>query len=203
MQKNNLIHIPFYEFTCPDYILKESNDQLARSQWRGNFNNVISIHFKNTILKNWFDKCLKELKEKELRSAKPEIKTCLMWANKTTKFKFHHKHSHPNSIISGILYLNSAEGMGKTKFYYPNPWWHFQNAWGWWLDDQGQAVEYEYEVVPKTGMLILFPSHIRHSTSPNLCDEDRYTISFNSFVAGEIGDFGSANYIKFNDLDED
>lgn len=203
MQKNNLIQIPLYQFQCPDLIFNEAKNQIQNSKWRSNFNNVISMHFKNHVLQNWFNLCLQELKEKELRSAKPEFKTCLMWVNKTTKFKFHHKHSHPNSIISGILYLNTAEGMGKTKFYFPNPWWHFQNMWGWWLDEQGQTVEYEYEIIPEPGKLIVFPSHIKHSTTPNLSEEDRYTISFNAFVSGEIGDFGSANYIKFNDLNED
>ena len=41
------------------------------------------------------------------------------WLNYTEENKYHHIHSHPNSIISGVLYFNCDEQNDKIKFTNP------------------------------------------------------------------------------------
>ena len=40
------------------------------------------------------------------------------WVNITRPGEFHHRHSHQNSIISGIFYLNSVKN-DNVNFYHP------------------------------------------------------------------------------------
>ena len=40
---------------------------------------------------------------------------------------------------------------------------------------------------PKTNDICLFPSVVMHSVDPNESDEERWCLSFNVFVRGDIG----------------
>jgi hypothetical protein len=39
------------------------------------------------------------------------------WLNYTKPGEFHHKHAHPNSFVSGVLYLKAARERDKIYFY--------------------------------------------------------------------------------------
>ena len=38
------------------------------------------------------------------------------WINSTTKNQYHHAHAHPNSLISGVLYLNADPKIDRIYF---------------------------------------------------------------------------------------
>ena len=38
------------------------------------------------------------------------------WLNYTEKDQYHHKHAHPNSVVSGVLYFNSDKEKDKILF---------------------------------------------------------------------------------------
>ena len=42
------------------------------------------------------------------------------WLNYTETNQFHHKHSHPNSYVSGVFYINADKKVDKIKFYKDN-----------------------------------------------------------------------------------
>jgi ectoine hydroxylase-related dioxygenase (phytanoyl-CoA dioxygenase family) len=44
-------------------------------------------------------------------------------------------------------------------------------------------------VTPKTGEVILFNSGIQHMVETNTSKKPRYSIAFNTFIKGKIGDF--------------
>ena len=105
------------------------------------------------------------------------------WANYTDKGQFHHKHEHPNSFISGVLYLSADPKLDKIYFYkngyqqikVPTENWNHWNSESWW-----------FEVA--TNKLILFPSSLTHMVETVQSDETRISISFNTFLEGTIGD---------------
>ena len=39
------------------------------------------------------------------------------WLNYTETKQFHHRHEHPNSIVSGVFYINCHEEFDKIKFF--------------------------------------------------------------------------------------
>lgn len=105
------------------------------------------------------------------------------WATKTTKFQRHHGHTHPNSIISGIIYLTDHPA-ATTDFYLPNPW-HWTSPL--LRIGKGNSSIPVASIAPSVGKVVLFPSNLKHDTKPNLSIIPRYTISFNAFLSGNIG----------------
>jgi uncharacterized protein (TIGR02466 family) len=189
MKIENIIQLPFYSFQCPDNILDGIKEDLNSITWIKNVTNSVSVdrQIENLSLETWFNSCLEEFRSREFSQIDAKITVRRIWANKTEKIQHHHKHLHGNSLISGILYLNTFQGYGNTVFYYPNPWWHLQNYGGWNINDSIDKIEYTYEHTPKEGQLLLFPSHLFHSTKPSLANNIRYSIAFVSHFKGRIG----------------
>jgi len=104
------------------------------------------------------------------------------WVNYTKSGQYHHKHSHPNSIISGVFYIQAAKEIDKLYFYNESyqqtkiapKEFHVYNADSWWLPTE-------------TGQLLLFPSRLVHMVATTTGEEDRISLSFNSFYKGKLG----------------
>ena len=104
------------------------------------------------------------------------------WLNYTETNQFHHKHSHPNSIISGVFYINCHEEHDKIKFFNDRYQtikpevkdWNIWNSESWWFS-------------VKTGDIILFPSSLIHMVETKEGDNTRISLAFNVFIKGTIG----------------
>jgi len=105
------------------------------------------------------------------------------WANYTNKGQAHHKHEHPNSIISGVFYVQAVKDVDRLYFFksgyqqikIPTENYNLHNSDSWWL-----GVE--------TGQLLLFPSSLTHQVAEVTTTETRISLSFNTFLKGHIGD---------------
>ena len=117
--------------------------------------------------------------------AKPNVKTYITqsWVNYTGQGQFHHKHSHKNSYLSGVFYISAEEEVDRIKFYNdgylqldvtPTEW-NISNSKSWWYP-------------AKTGRLIIFPSHLVHSVEQKQESNIRISLSFNTFLKGNLGD---------------
>lgn len=198
MKKQCLINIPYYEFTCPDDVLADAKEAAtSRTDWKRNESNSITKNKQLDCLslETFINACLKSVQNDVYRDVTADLKLTKMWVNKSTKMEFHHKHSHSNSLLSGILYLNVFDGYGKTVFYYPDPWWEYQNSRLMQFTNTtlNNTIELVNEITPEEGKLVIFPSHIMHSTKPTTVNKERYTIAFNSFFKGTIGLSETAN----------
>ena len=105
------------------------------------------------------------------------------WANYTKKNQYHHTHEHPNSFISGVLYINANEAHDKITLHKkgyqqikPVP-----TEWNWYNSDS-----WFYTV--KTGMIILFPSGTTHNVETKDGDNKRISLAFNTFFKGTMGE---------------
>jgi uncharacterized protein (TIGR02466 family) len=104
------------------------------------------------------------------------------WSNYTEPGQYHHKHAHPNSIISGVFYPQANKETDKIYFYksgYERIQIHTEdfNAWNsesWWFETGA-------------GDLIIFPSNLTHMVQTKQGDGTRISISFNTFVKGYMG----------------
>lgn len=115
------------------------------------------------------------------------------WLAMTGKGGSHHTHSHPNSIASGVLYINLAEKDG-INFY--------RNEDQQWFDlqpkQQNYYNAYSYLVETKVGDVVIFPSHIKHGVRPVSEDVQRVSLAFNTFLSGELGHEGYSNSLKIS-----
>ena len=103
------------------------------------------------------------------------------WLNYCQPGEWHHKHAHPNSFISGVLYMKAARERDKIYFYregyqqikLPTDNWNLYNSESWWF-----AVG--------AGDMVIFPSSLTHSVEP--VQGERVSLSFNTFPVGYVGE---------------
>ena len=104
------------------------------------------------------------------------------WLNYTEKNQYHHKHQHPNSLVSGVFYINCHKEHDKIKFFNESyktlkleiKDWNLWNSESWWF-------------TVKTGDIILFPSSLTHMVETKEGDNTRISLAFNVFIKGTVG----------------
>ena len=105
------------------------------------------------------------------------------WLNYTEKKQFHHIHCHPNSFISGVLYI-SGDLMDKIKFFKPHSYELIQPE-----KNQFNIYNSQTWTIPvKPGLVFLFPSSLVHCVDFKKSSTRRVSLAFNVFVKGTLGD---------------
>lgn len=112
------------------------------------------------------------------------------WITFNGKNDFHHVHSHSNSIISGVFYINVSEESDCIRFVHP-----IKSQLMIGCNEHGG----EYIQTVCNNFLIMFPSYLEHYVPPiNYEKYTRISLSFNSFVNGTIGSNDGANQLILN-----
>lgn len=105
------------------------------------------------------------------------------WLNYTEQGGHHFKHTHPNSIVSGVLYINADRE--KDSIYFSR------------TENKQIAIEprnfnkfnspsWKYQI--GTRDLIMFPSSLPHHVDDTYGSHTRISLAFNVFVQGLLGD---------------
>lgn len=207
MNKLHILPQYIYSFQAPSKLVNKTLHLLQDEEYVKNHGNFHTNHLhekeKYRKLKKWINKCLREcLDDLETDQFVSDIKVCLMWGNKSGHNQWHHTHSHPQSILSGILYLTDNDS--RTWFSVRNIWTNFSNnteeKWPRNFPSifAGKtSTDVIHKEPTKRGHLLIFPSHLIHSVDENLSEHDRYSISFNSFFSGQVGNDDSLSKVVF------
>jgi uncharacterized protein (TIGR02466 family) len=104
------------------------------------------------------------------------------WCNYIDKDQCHPRHTHSNSIVSGVFYPKVSDG---DKIYFATSKYeqifvapkesHLYNSTMWYFD-------------VKIGQLILFPSSLPHMVGYVTSDDTRISLAFNTFLSGKLID---------------
>jgi uncharacterized protein (TIGR02466 family) len=105
------------------------------------------------------------------------------WLNYTETNQYHHKHAHPNSLVSGVFYINCHEEYDKIKFFNDKYQtikpevkdWNIWNSETWWF-------------TVKTGDVVMFPSSLTHMVESKQGNNTRISLAFNVFIKGTVGE---------------
>ena len=134
------------------------------------------VEFLNGSLQEYFNAVYSPKTDADLRITQS-------WVNYTKSGQYHHKHAHPNSLISGVFYIQAAKETDKIHFFkdgfqqlriIPQDF-NLYNSESWWL-------------AAATGTLYLFPSSLTHMVEQVKSEDTRISLSFNTFPKGTIGD---------------
>jgi uncharacterized protein (TIGR02466 family) len=161
--KNNCIKSYGNKTSYNDYVL---NDKIFQNL-KGELELIIKDYFNNII--------------KTSNDVTPYITQS--WLNYTETTEYHHLHSHQNSLVSGVFYINADKNNDSIHFYKTDTYEIIK------LDTK-EFNEFNARsciVEVNTGQIILFPSSFAHKVDVKKGDNERISLAFNVFVKGTIG----------------
>ena len=189
-----ILHIKDTEFRCTDRELR-SIDNLsyipasAGSCLLSKNVNLFKLNYLSRITKE----CEKHLKcyTKNILCIKQDFYITTSWITKkslTLGYTTHHKHSHPNSIFSGVLYLDVEDGNDQKLFFTGKP--GFLDTFNFDYDysDFNMFNSQNYWIPVNVGTCIIFPAHVTHWVEEIKTEGERIVMGFNCFVKGKLGD---------------
>ena len=179
---------------------KSEKDALLNQNWKDSYGNLGSVDTNVLSKKNLEDVrgflnwAVLDYANKvyDFKDGDTNLYITQSWVNKTIPGAFHHKHNHPNSVLSGTLYIETNED-DLIEFSKPGvetAAWNFPpNKWNTWNSETWKMPVF-------SGRLYLWRSSLPHSVPPTKGPNNRYSLSFNTFVRGTIGDESGANGIS-------
>jgi uncharacterized protein (TIGR02466 family) len=191
---NNLFPTPIYT-TKMDRGFTKQELQFVNNQKNKCINNQGNINTKdNYILNRKEFKNIKKFLDKHCKNyldtiicPKDNIELYITqsWLNYTEANQYHHKHEHPNSVVSGVLYFDSdikndkiifshSKGYQQISPKIDNKKFNLWNSGTWFF-----PVE--------TGDLFMFPSSTTHQVETKQGDNTRISLAFNTFYKGTVG----------------
>ena len=150
--------------------------------------------FKN--IKKFLDKCCKDYLDTIIcPKNNVELYITQSWLNYTEANQYHHRHEHPNSVVSGVLYFDSdikndkilftsSKGYQQIKPEIDNTKWNLWNSGTWFF-----SVE--------TGNLFMFPSSTTHQVESKKGTNTRISLAFNTFYKGTVGSNSELTELTF------
>ena len=186
----NLYPIPIGFFKHEEGITEDQTTFMVEQEQRPNDGNTSSVNRylmkekKLASLTTFIEKCAHEyLMATICPKNDVRLRITQSWLNWTKPGQFHHKHAHPNSLISGCYYVKANKETDKIFFYrdgykrikFPPVEWNSYNSESWW-----------YPV--GTGDLVFFPSELTHMVQPVGGEDTRISLAFNTFPVGHVGD---------------
>lgn len=170
-------------------ITDDAKSLLMNLKTRPNMGNITSVDnfvlrkSELTDLRSWIEDCVADY-FKATTNPKHDVSLRITqsWVNYSEQGQYHHKHAHPNSLVSGVFYVQTNPDdriyfyrSGYQQIRFPTAEWNTWNSESWW-----------FEAV--TGRLILFPSSLEHMVPTVQGEQTRISLSFNTFPVGIVGE---------------
>ena len=165
-----------------DYVTKEQNkDPKGRSKSN-------SGGWQSHDTYNQFDNPVRQILQKNLNIIfatelfHPELALSILgtWINVNTRGDDNISHIHSGSHLAGVFWISVPENSGDLQLHSP----HSFTCWeeyGWYRDEFKKELNSftSYNVFPKEGRLVIFPSSLYHRVFPNESEDPRVSVSFN------------------------
>jgi uncharacterized protein (TIGR02466 family) len=117
-----------------------------------------------------------------------DVQLTTSWVNLHKRGDKGRPHAHANSMISGVLFLDTPPNSGDFHLYSPAS--NGNRLFSTHMQaDVTSLNEYNSEhrtIKPVSGQCVMFPSYLIHQVSENMIDASRWTVAFNFFAYGKI-----------------
>lgn len=117
----------------------------------------------------------------EFLGVKTNIRISNTWININKNTDYNSSHIHPGSIFSGIFYVSvPSNNQSVVTFNRPN----MLEEYFYRTIFAGANISscFNFNVSPKEGMVLIFPSYIEHKVSPSNSNQKRISIAFNTEI---------------------
>ena len=190
MKQLEILSYPIYEFSCDQNLVNDVKKHVESLDFFLKNASHLFDNYYHKELFQFFNESVTQVKNLYYKKS-IEFPIVACWANKYTMMQKMNNHTHSNGVISGLFYVTSHEDSAPTLFNINNPWTDFYSG-----PHDAYHMLHMYDepkfvtekINPKAGTLLLFPSHMRHSVITMKKIETRYTIAFNCFPKGVMGD---------------
>ena len=196
MEILNILPQQMFKFKCDEKLLSLVNGEILEENWifeKENCkteNKYLLRKSEYKLFTDWVEQCVDRVRV-HLKFQCDRLSITQSWGNKIGNGDYFHIHQHQNSVISGIFYVNKS--ICGTRFGRTNPYWMRNVNDGdnkMMLSNIDDDSSYLFHYQPcNPGELVLFNSDLKHNVDANHSLNDRYTISFNTFPSGKIGNF--------------
>ena len=135
-------------------------------------------------LRDWIDEAVKAIvvpTTGKSADAAPAAGTVSAWANVLRSGGYHRMHTHPGSVWSGVYYIDTGRPdpdhptSGRLELYDPRT---AVEMMPMAASPYGQP----FLVDPRPGLMVVFPSWVRHMVHPFVGEGARVTIGWNMLV---------------------
>ncbi len=183
-----LFPTPLFSFQLTDHVALDQRllqliDRLKQSDPGINASNVLGWHSRGNLFDLEDVRPFREIVSaaiaecaKAVGYSHVPIRPANCWANVSPRYASNKIHDHANCLFSGVYYLQTAEHCGNLMFYDP------REARTFYKPSVREYTAYTADAIahaPEPGLLLIFPSWLKHGVEPNLSQQDRISISFN------------------------
>ena len=140
---------------------------------------------------DWLDKCLHKVKL-DLELNCEFLKSTQVWVNRSGPGVWQGVHTHPNSWASGIFYVTAS---GCQTWFSRKTMWSNEYTDTICMENRlfDTGIIHKFQTAP--GTLVIFPSPLHHSVNEHDLEEPRYSVAFNAFPCGHIGNPAELSYL--------
>lgn len=172
--QSKLENFEYYNYSYSEYTFGTVNQKILNEPIFKNIKEKIENHLDHYLF--------------NVLKFKPfDITHASSWLNRIAPKGYAQTHYHSFSVFSGVLYLDIPnEDSGGIKFYADNNN-IFTRSFSYDVYEDTVLNSTEYTYMPENGMLIIFPSFLRHSVNENNSNGNRYSLAFNYFIDGDNG----------------
>lgn len=136
-----------------------------------------------------------DYKNKVLKYRSTEFVMTTSWATRTLPKGFCQFHMHKNSFISGILYWEEILEPANLEFENTN------GSQFFIIPDIGNAYNCQKFVLPyEKNLIAFFPSYMSHRIGVNHSNKVRYSIAYNFYPVGILGNADSSVSVLVKDF---
>lgn len=211
MEQINLFSIPLYKFKFAEHDVHKpkimeylSNEEVYKANSRRHLDFSSPNLHKEPVFAEFTNFVMNSLNETMTNLGfVPSIQLTGIWATRHRENGYHHRHTHGNSFLAGVYYLNGTADNSGTTFFNTNKYNQIIPA-----RQPGSSLRIRNSWASKfeEGTLLIFPSWLEHETNVNrlgTTNAIRHILSFNAMPLGKTtGDeFDRFNYQDVSNAD--
>ena len=172
------VNVPLSQKVLP--FAKEilNNPQNLTDAWWGYKNTYSNENIPRTIVYKELESFILDVSKSFRNTINSEIepKNVQLFFSEMNYGDFHSYHAHPDSIFSGVFYLNVPENSAFLRLHDARPFNHFIS----YRPNQPNTdnSDFFYDIKPQTGLFLIWQSWVPHEVLKNLSN-GRITVVFN------------------------
>ena len=186
-----------YENSIEEEFTFVKNLKYIEQKENGNFKSddtYLLKHQELSKIKEFFLQSLNKFTQNILQT-KQRLVVTQAWTNRNPPHSKHHEHVHPNSIISGVFYFRQSKTQPPIQFSKG-----VQDGVRLTPEKYNNLNSETFLLPMVDGELVLFPSSLRHSVPLNKGNEERFSMSFNTFCIDEMGSKDSLTHLNLREI---